>query len=124
MNNTNIATLALTAQLRMNAKEISKELEKNIDLVEKNSGQIDLHLNDESIKKDLDNIESLITKKLKNVDLTSQLSKIVNIFADPTKGAKDYADAIKTVANNLTLLSQINSSKLFSWPSIGAFRLI
>lgn len=106
-----IGILTLSAALRDNSGQLTNEAKKMIQKVEKNAGDIDLNIGIDKIRDTLNEVNSLASKKLKNVDLTKYYMDFTNQLLTAKKGTLDYENAIDTLYKKIRALSNMSKGK-------------
>lgn len=102
-----------------NIGQITNEVKKDIEKIEKSAGDIDLKVNAPDMgdfkKRILDassEIQKLQSRQLKGYNISGQMSGLFGVLADPTKDAKDYAEAFESTLGKLKKILSIPDSNL------------
>ena len=102
-----------------NIGQITNEVKKDIEKIEKSAGDIDLKVNAPDMgdfkKRILDassEIQKLQSRQLKGYNISGQMSGLFGVLADPTKDAKDYAEAFESTLDKLKKILSIPDSNL------------
>ncbi|WP_346961243.1 phage tail tape measure protein [Clostridium sp.] len=106
-----VGILTLSAALRDNSKELTAQAKKTIQKVEENAGDIDLNIGIDKIKDTLNQVNNLVGKKLKNVDLTKYYMDFTNSLLTAKRGTKDYENAIDELYKKIYALSEMSKSR-------------
>ncbi len=102
-----------------NIGQITNEVKKDIEKIEKSAGDIDLKVNAPDMgdfkKRILDassEIQKLQSRQLKGYNISGQMSGLFGVLADPNKDAKDYAEAFESTLGKLKKILSIPDSNL------------
>lgn len=102
-----VAIVSVMAKLQNSAKEITQDMQSQIANVEKNAGTIQLQLDDEELQKSLGNLNELVEKKLKKLDLSKQFKEMLDVFSNPKSQLQDYLDVVKKVEQEFSVLHDV-----------------